>query len=130
MTEINAPAPAPEPSEEQRRAAEYIVADIDADWSWDSRCHEDRGRRDAEDAIARALADMAEATRRECEAEIGRLTRERDEALARLAEADAVIVTLEDGAWAYGTTEDDLAKLNEWRAEALARHAARAKGDG
>ena len=63
----------------------------------------------------------------------GRSTRaeiERDEALARLAEADAVIVTLEDGAWAYGTTEDDLAKLNEWRAEALARHAARAKGDG
>jgi hypothetical protein len=64
MTEIDAPAP--EPSEEQRRAAEYIVADIDADWSWDSRCHEDRGRRDAEDAIARALADVAEATRREC----------------------------------------------------------------
>jgi hypothetical protein len=81
-------------------------------------------------AIARALAVQAEATRRECEAEIARLTRERDGARERLAEADTVIATLEDGAWAYGTTEDDLAKLNEWRAEALARHAARAKGDG
>jgi hypothetical protein len=111
-------APAPEPTADMCTRA--------------AKTYDGLGRGAAADtaAIARALAAQAEATRRECEAEIGRLARERDEALARLAEADAVIVTLEDGAWAYGTTEDDLAKLNEWRAEALARHAARAKGDG
>jgi hypothetical protein len=72
-------------------------------------------RREEEEGYERGLADGR--------ANLAHVTRERDEALARLAEADAVIV--ERGKVTYA--RDMPSRYLVWLDEALARHAARAR---
>ena len=76
-----------------------------------------------EDEQRRRVAVLSLATK---DAEIARLTRERDEAMARLAEADSIVAYIRGWLPASYTTKT----VKKLLGEALARHAARAKGDG